>query len=325
MAGTYKVNGDKLTGLTVYSTLPVGTVIASFTNSEVGFLPCDHSEYNQSDFPELYAKLQNIEQCQSENEGKFYVPDLRESNLVGVGTSENEDIASHDTYVVGEFKDDQLQGHKHYLRYFNGSVAGNSNSGTLIREDYQASQNTNEGTSQIGNPITDGTNGDPRTGSTTHGKQTGVYYLIKAVDYASLPQNAIDDTVTTTGNAWSASKTSEEIADAKKVNYSTEEKVIGTWIDGNPIYRKIFIDPNNSWSATDNIIGNITDFKEPVTLKAIACYSSLPGWVENNEGGSSRCYAYIKSNGEVHFYRADVLDGSSYPKKVIIEYTKTTD
>ena len=49
------------------------------------------------------------------------------------------------------------------------------------------------------------------------------------------------------------------------------------------------------------------------------------GWVENNEGGNARCYAYVKPNGDVHFYRYDVADGTIYPKRVIIEYTKTTD
>ena len=134
----------------------------------------------------------------------------------------------------------------------------------------------------------------------------------------------LDDTKITTGNVLSAAKTKAEI-DARH-KYSTEEKVIGEWIDGKPIYRKVFYDPNNSWIAHDNIIGNITNFKEPTSIKAIAFNDmGLSGWVENNEGGESRCYAYVKSNGEVHFYRNDVRDGASYPKKVIIEYTKTTD
>lgn len=113
---------------------------------------------------------------------------------------------------------------------------------------------------------------------------------------------------------------------AKIISWSTEEKRIGTWIDEKPIYRKVFTDPNNSWNNRDNIIGNITNFKEPVSIKAIAFNEKgVSGWVENNEGGESRCYAYVKSNGEVHFYRNDILDGTSYPKKVILEYTKTTD
>lgn len=137
----------------------------------------------------------------------------------------------------------------------------------------------------------------------------------------------IDDTKFTTGNVWSAEKTKAEIESVdNKNNYSTEETVIGKWIDGKPIYRKVFSDPNNSWGASDNIIGNITNLKEPTSIKAIAFNDTgVSGWVENNEGGESRCYAYIKSNGEVHFYRSDIRDGIAYPKKVITEYTKTTD
>ena len=141
----------------------------------------------------------------------------------------------------------------------------------------------------------------------------------------------LDDTITTASNVLSALKIKSMVDDVKteidaKHKYSTEEKVIGEWIDGKPIYRKVFIDPNNSWSAHNNIIGSITNFKEPTSIKAIAFNDiALSGWVENNEGGETRCYAYIKSNGEVHFYRYDITDGVDYPKKVIIEYTKTTD
>lgn len=145
------------------------------------------------------------------------------------------------------------------------------------------------------------------------------------------PFPTLDDTLMTATNVLSALKIKSMIDAVKAVidtirSYSTEETIVGTWIDGKPIYRKVFTDPNNSWSAYDNIIGNITNFKEPTSIKAIAFNDmGLSGWVENNEAGESRCYAYIKSNGEVHFYRNDVRDGTSYPKKVIIEYTKTTD
>ena len=145
------------------------------------------------------------------------------------------------------------------------------------------------------------------------------------------PFPTLDDTLMTATNVLSALKIKSMIDAVKAVidtirSYSTEETIVGTWIDGKPIYRKVFTDPNNSWNAHDNIIGNITNFKEPTSIKAIAFNDmGLSGWVENNEAGESRCYAYIKSNGEVHFYRNDVRDGTSYAKKVIIEYTKTTD
>ena len=152
---------------------------------------------------------------------------------------------------------------------------------------------------------------------------------ITAEKVALIPNSAvaqIDDASKDAMHAWSGAKVAEEIEFVdNKNNYSTEEKVIGEWIDGKPIYRKVFTDPNNFWNALDNIIGNITNFKEPTSIKAIAFNTGVSGWVENNEGGESRCYAYVKSNGEVHFYRNDVSGGVAYPKKVIIEYTKTTD
>lgn len=316
MAGTYKVNNDRLTGLTVYSTLPVGTVIASFTNSEVGFLPCDHSEYNQSDFPELYAKLQNIPQCQSENEGKFYVPDLRESNLVGVGTSDNTDIASHDTYVVGEFKDDQFQGHSHKIQYYDYANINGGGTARALRNETPYNINSSD---LINGIISDGTNGDPRTGSTTHGKQTGVYYLIKATDYASLPQNAIDDTRVTNANTWSAEKIES------KFEYSTEEKVIGTWIDGKPIYRKVLnitnpvaldqvipcpnIDTLIAYGGKASFnIGSIVTRNFPWIVGSYI--SSFNGWNEN---------------GLIYYGSHDSGALTMQTGIIWVEYTKTTD
>ena len=131
------------------------------------------------------------------------------------------------------------------------------------------------------------------------------------------PFPTLDDTLMTATNVLSALKIKSMIDAVKAVidtirSYSTEETIVGTWVDGKPIYRKVFTDPNNSWNAHDNIIGNITNFKEPTSIKAIAFNDTgLSGWVENNEAGESRCYAYIKSNGEVHFYRNDVRDGTS--------------
>lgn len=135
-----------------------------------------------------------------------------------------------------------------------------------------------------------------------------------------LTEDILDDSKITTGNVLSAAKVVE------MNSYSTDEiKTEYRWVDNKPVYRKVFIDPNNSWSSVDNLIGNIENFKEPISIKAIALNSSFMGWIDNNKVGNSRCYAYVKPNGDVHFYRHDILDGSAYPKKVIIEYTKTTD
>lgn len=40
------------------------------------------------------------------------------------------------------------------------------------------------------------------------------------------------------------------------VNYSTQEQVIGTWIDGNPIYRKVIVVPKSAFGSGTATAGN---------------------------------------------------------------------
>ena len=102
------------------------------------------------------------------------LPDLRECVLVGAGQNTHNTIATHDVYSVGEFKDDQMQGHWHsspdlteYYVDWNSKRFGPGQFGTSISHPVQ-------------NPISDGKNGTPRVGSTTHGKQIGVLYYVWA-------------------------------------------------------------------------------------------------------------------------------------------------
>lgn len=139
-----------------------------------------------SDYPRLNTELGGANSpwlLGDEPEGYFRAPDMRECVVVGVGKNTTrifdnteEDPAthtagtqSHDEYTLGQFKDDQFQGHKHN---FTAQIKlGGSDEGT------QGSVSTH--TSTTTSPVSDGTNGTPRTGTTTHGKQVGLYYIIK--------------------------------------------------------------------------------------------------------------------------------------------------
>jgi len=106
----------------------------------------------------------------------FTLPDLRESAPVGIGTRGVG--VSPDTYNLGQFKDDQMQGHYHgrlasglqfYVRVASGGSLIEPSAGTTIRID-----------ATTGDPSADGSsNGTPRTGTTTRGKRVGVNYIIK--------------------------------------------------------------------------------------------------------------------------------------------------
>lgn len=130
------------------------------------WLVCDGSAVGRNEYPDLFD-------CIGETYGAgdgsttFNLPDFRECTLVGAGQSTrtilDETGHSHDVYGLGEFKDDQMQEHTHqYKLNFYGSGSDISSSCT---NGINAAYNTTINTSG-------------RTGTTTHGKQVGVNYII---------------------------------------------------------------------------------------------------------------------------------------------------
>ena len=102
----------------------------------------------------------------------FNVPDLQEAYPVGVGTRSS-GITAHDVFTLGQFKDDQLQGHYH-----------SSLSTTGFIQNLVGSTGTGTGANRVVDlttaaPTTDGTNGTPRTGAVTRGKGLGLNFVIK--------------------------------------------------------------------------------------------------------------------------------------------------
>ena len=129
-----------------------------------------------------------------------------------------------------------------------------------------------------------------------------------------LNEDILDDNKATTGNVWSASKTKKEIN--AKFKYSTEETVIGKWIDGKPIYRKVInINPKSlvSWEfipETDNL-----QIEKIINGTVIGTDSSFTDCVAS-------LYTRRYSSGNFGFL---VIGWSLVATTLIIEYTKTTD
>lgn len=158
------------------------------------YLLCNGQEIAQADYPELYAVIGSLECCQSENAGMFKVPDLREVVLVGAGESTSVSIVAHDVYTVGQFKDDQLQGHKHNDSGHDHNILASPASGstkvwtlnffergTPFNDEIANGTKADMNYANIGLPTKyDDNYGNPRIGSTTHGKQIGVNYIIRA-------------------------------------------------------------------------------------------------------------------------------------------------
>lgn len=149
--------------------IPTGSVIP-FTGETPpeGFLLCNGQEVSRI----TYARLFNvIKEKYGVGDGTttFNVPDYREATLVGAGQNEKLSITEHDVYNVGEFKDDQMQGHVHEIyKNYETNPQGGAGATTIYGGKIRSS-----------GPETDGVNGIPRTGKTTHGKQIGINYIIK--------------------------------------------------------------------------------------------------------------------------------------------------
>ena len=164
------------------SPIPVGTVLHFAGNTEPeGFLFTEGQEVLRNAYPNLFAAI-GTTYGEGDGETTFNLPDYREVVFVGVGQNAKLDIKAHDVYELGQFKDDQSQGHHHFL----GNRNGERNTTIGTQDNKGASLAVAGQQSARGIPleraikiISDDSNGQPRIGSTTHGKQIGIRYIIK--------------------------------------------------------------------------------------------------------------------------------------------------
>lgn len=110
---------------------------------------------------------------------------------------------------------------------------------------------------------------------------------------------------------------------SNKQHYSTTEQVIGTWIDGKPLYRKVInIDslPNN---ANKNYDTGLTHGTHSIK-NFYGCYTNGQYDLGINEYSGSN---YIRTviAFALNIQITTNSDKSSYSGFVVIEYTKTTD
>lgn len=217
------------------SGVPLGTILAIHSNQVPdGYLPCNGVQFDTAQFAALYALL-----------GDDHTPDLREVTLRGIGhngtyvfdntetdpSTGQAGTQNHDEYTLGEFKDDQLQTHSHYLQ---GGTGGTGNQEILspstiaINAQIAFAINNAVAPTVVGAGV--------RVGSVTRGKSVGVNYIIKAT--SGLPDDQQDYILNTINGQRS---------------YSTTEHPTGKkWIDGKPIYSRTFMCTTSHYFGTAN-------------------------------------------------------------------------
>lgn len=165
--GVYTVNQTdgslvRVAGGMLYADAPIGAIQSyGGETAPAGWLICDGSTLSRTDYTELFAVI-GINFDEGDGETTFGIPDLRECVPVGAGKNITQSIANHDRYNLGQFKDDQVQDI--------GKMKAQATSGYSLASGGVAGYiNANSAL---------------RTGETTHGKQLGVNYIIKAKQIA---------------------------------------------------------------------------------------------------------------------------------------------
>lgn len=106
--------------------------------------------------------------------------------------------------------------------------------------------------------------------------------------------------------------------------YSTEEKVVGTWIDGKTLYEKTIVAENESGFARSETIYQ-NDMENIISVEKVMLYNSVEGhWI------SERFTVYplgLDWNDNTVNFRHDQVGYDGVIKKIrfTIQYTKTTD
>lgn len=285
------LNEQWLNGYVVNSNLPIGAPMAWLSEvPPVGFLAFDGSEYNISDYPELYNVIKNIPSFHSDTEGKFKIPNLKGRVLQGADTVIGELIEAGLPNIKGEIKTNDSY----------GAIQGYYPSGygayKVKRKGNASWQGSVVGTFDLefdaskGETKTDGTlktEYEPHVygnSDTVQPPAFTVRWVIKATNYVSLEKNAIDDTKTTNANVWSAQHTMDILGFEMGSNENGD-------------YRKWANGVIEQWGSTTTIANAGKPINFPIPMKTIKFANVTGNSIFSSLGKSRGGYDELTTSG----------------------------
>lgn len=106
--------------------------------------------------------------------------------------------------------------------------------------------------------------------------------------------------------------------------YSTSEIVVGKWIDGKNLYRKVFEFNTPSSSTSYTNVATITNADEVIDIKGYINVG-YPRISVNVYADSTNYSTFYYDTSSKYIYAKVGSSYTSKPCKLIVEYTKTTD
>ena len=222
-------NTSLVAGGTLYADAPIGAIQAfGGSSAPAGWLLCQGQAISRTTYAALFAVIGTAYGA-GDGSTTFNLPDPREAALVGAGTNvlNAGSIAAHNAVNLGAFQDDQFQTHAHHV-YINNDpnypVLSNKN----LKADGEDYWNVNPSGTY---PIVASTEYEGnRAGTTTHGKQLGVNYIIKAQQVA-LPldiEEAVDEKV----SKFSGTSGGNTYVTVDQLAYDQTNKTLGLKVNG---------------------------------------------------------------------------------------------
>ena len=295
-------DGDGLVSKTAMGYTPIGTIISVMGNTAPKhYLACDGSIVNILDYPELanYFNTQFGSKNYFGGNGTttFAVPDLRGEFLRGTGTNGHTNQgngANVGVHQNGTSCPANLiyKGVSNNFRQYNYSDASISDDSIIGYKSIDAIENASNVKQHYASLTNDTDLSDAGVYYTSRPTNTSVLYCIATKNIYIDPKN----------------------------NYSTEEQVVGTWIDGKPLYQKSFIGTTSNNNTDTGITHGL-----PIDIGLV-----VNGYVIN---GTS--YIAVGFHNGTNYFSAFVNKTQiqlraqqiywNNPFVITIQYTKTTD
>ncbi len=298
---------------------PIGTIISVMGKTAPhNYLVCDGTVYNIADYPELASYFDGQFNASNYFGGNgtttFAVPDLRGEFLRGTGTNGHTDQGSG--AAVGTHQDATgipYIGVNTSSTYcvWTASIGQSSTTAHGVQPTNMDKALTGKGTSS-----TQGYQGAVNSMKTTW-TDAGNYS-----NYAARPTNTSVLYCIATKNIF---------MDAGS-NYSTDEQVVGTWLNGKPLYQKTWVLKPPTTIKVSQVIGNISsDLLSSIQIRDMQ--TTFNGWASGHVAyNMDRSYIgqespiWIRTNGEIAAQVPTELQTDQRNDIFLtLKYTKSTD
>ena len=288
---------------------PVGSIIAIMgVTAPANYLACDGTVYNISDYPELAAyfgqQFSMVNKFGGNGTTTFAVPNLQGEFLRGTGT--NSHSGNGNGATVGTHQDSTQLPQVFVQSTKNTQVGGTSDAATA------ATVKNNDGTKTASIRYNEYTATNTQVNSS--GTLLGVRPTNTSVLFCIATKNIYLD---------------------PKNDYSTEEKVIGTWIDGKTLYQRTIdfgylantaIKDVDSGIAVD-VVDKVVSVTGALFNSSVFSYRPLPYTYKNNETILVASVWIQKLSNETNYIVRvnSSWDATAEYAYITIQYTKTTD